>query len=185
MSSSVRSFAKRKKFLDALEVGDTPSKAARKAGEDLRFFKSWAKADENFKADWKEAYDQGTDFLEDAATERAIDKSDPLMMFMLKSRNPDKFDRSSKLEITGKINVEGAKGKLLNKLAKLKAQQEEIEEASFEEVKEEAKALPAPGEQFEPRPAVIRGSRRRAKVSSAGNRRPSSGAHEAAQSRGS
>lgn len=177
MSSSVRSFAKRKKFLDALEVGDTPSRAALKAGETLRFFKSWKNSDENFKRDWEEAYDEGTQFLEDAATERAIDKSDPLMMFMLKARDPDKYDRGGKLEIGVKVNVDGAKAKLLNKVAKLQAKlkEQEIEaaEETPEESQEEQRLLPAPGEAFEPQPAIIRGSRRNRKIASAGRQRPS------------
>lgn len=178
MSVFVRSFTKRKKFLDALEVGDSPSKAARKAGGTLQNFKSWRDADENFKRDWEEAEEEGTQFLEDAATERAIDKSDPLMMFMLKARKPEKYDRGGKLELSGNINVEGSKQKLLNKIAKLQAQKQISSEAGRENAQEreeesqEVKALPAPGQHFQPQPAVVRGSKRRRKVASAGREGP-------------
>lgn len=174
MSAFVRSYAVRKRFLDSLEVGDSPSKAARRAGGDLQNFKSWRNSDENFKKDWEEAEEQGTEFLEDAATERAIDKSDPLMMFMLKARKPEKYDRGGKLELSGNLNVEGSKAKLLNKIAKLQALKQGAIEVSGERAQEgqeevqEVKALPAPGEQFKPQPAVDRGSKRRRKVAGVG-----------------
>lgn len=118
--SAVRSFDKRKKFLDELELGMSPSRAAMAAGESLGFFKRWKESDANFARDWDEAVEQGTDYLEDEATIRATKKSDPLMMFMLKARRPDKYDRGSKLELSGGISVEGSKAKLLNKLAKMR-----------------------------------------------------------------
>ena len=178
MSHLIRSWKNRKRFLDQLEVGDSPSKAARSAGGTLAQFKAWRNADEDFKKDWDEAYEEGTQHLEDAATERAIDKSDPLMMFMLKARDPGKYDRGGKLELTGNINVEGSKAKLLNKIAKLQAKQIEDQTKAGqghtqggqekEEEVQEVKALPAPGQHFQPQPAVVRGSKRRGKVASAG-----------------
>lgn len=124
MSRFVRTFKARKIFLDRLGVGDSVSAAARAAGAEPRVFKAWRNSDPDFAQDWDDAIEEGTDFIEDVATERAIVKSDPLMMMMLKARRPDKYDRGSKLELSGGISVEGAKSKLLNKVARLQARGE-------------------------------------------------------------
>lgn len=168
---AARTFRKRHLFLEALEVSESETKAARMAGEDIRFFRRWRDQDENFRKDWEDALEAGTDHLEDAATERALTKSDPLMLAMLKARRPDKFDRGNKLQLTGTINVEGSKAKLLNKLAKLRAEQariegaqkaeEEEQEKEGQEKAEEQKLLPAPGKPFEPGVLIVRGSKRR------------------------
>ncbi len=47
--------------------------------------------DEQFKADWDDAVEQGTDALEDAAVQRAIkEKSDTMIISLLKSRRKEK-----------------------------------------------------------------------------------------------
>lgn len=121
MSRFVRTYKARKIFLDCLGVGDSVSAAARAAGGDPKNFRAWRKADPDFAQDWDDAIEEGTDFIEDVATERALTKSDPLMMMMLKARRPDKYDRGSKLELSGGFSVEGAKSKLLNKIARLQS----------------------------------------------------------------
>jgi len=163
MSQFVRTFKRRKLFLDQLAVGSSLSFAAAAAGGTPRQFKSWRQADSNFAEDWDEAEEQGTDFIEDAATERALRKSDALMAMILKARRPDKFDRGSKLELSGGISVEGSKTKLLNKLARLQAEgkvlqapDEEVPEIS-DEKHSEAPLLPAPEGSAKPK----RGSKRR------------------------
>lgn len=153
MSHWVRSFKKRKAFLDQLEAGDSVSAAARAAGGTAREFNAWRKDDPNFAKDWEEAEEAGTDFIEDVATNRALTKSDSLMAMILKARRPDKYDRGSKLELSGGISVEGSKATLLNKLARLKAQgalpqvdseaEQNLLEGS-EAVPTEPLALPAP-----------------------------------------
>lgn len=121
----VRSHRTRKAFLDALGVGDSESTAAAKAGGTIREFRKWKKEDEYFAADWDEAIEEGTDFIEDIATQRAILKSDPLMAMILKARRPEKYDRNSgKASVEVTVNVEGAKQKLLNKVARIKAQRQ-------------------------------------------------------------
>lgn len=122
MSHFVRTFKRRKLFLDQLELGSSVAFAAMAADGSVKNFKAWKAADPDFASDWDEAVEAGTDYLEDVATERAVKKSDALMMMMLKARRPDKFDRGSKLELSGGINVEGSKAKLLNKIARLQAQ---------------------------------------------------------------
>jgi hypothetical protein len=169
MSRFVRSFKSRKIFLDQLTVGNSLSFAANAAGASLSQFRRWRESDENFAKDWDEAINEGTDFIEDVALDRALKKSDALMQMILKARRPDKYDRGSKLELSGGISVEGAKGKLLNKLARLQAQGaissgslEEVEEVSADQGSKEVapKLLPAPDHGD-----VGRGRKRRAAAS--------------------
>jgi hypothetical protein len=44
------------------------------------------------------------------------------MLAILKARRPEKFDRASKLELSGGLDVTGARAKLLNKIARLQAE---------------------------------------------------------------
>jgi hypothetical protein len=118
----VRTHKARKKFLDELAVGSSVSAAARAAGGTPSNFRRWRASDPNFADDWDDAIEEGTDFIEDVATDRALKKSDPLMMMMLKARRPEKYDRGSKLELSGGIDVAGAKQTLLNKIARIQAQ---------------------------------------------------------------
>lgn len=110
----------RDKFLEALAAGDTVIEAASAAGRGRRDFYRLKPEDAEFAAAWKAAYDEGTDKLEAEAERRAIegvprrsyDKdgnlvreeqiySDGLMMFMLKSRRPEKFRDNLKVEHGG------------------------------------------------------------------------------------
>jgi hypothetical protein len=175
MSHFVRSFSRRKTFLEALELAESETKAAALAGGTLKQFRRWAEEDENFKKDWDDALEAGTDYLEDVATERAVTKSDALMLHMLKVRRPEKHDRAKQVEVGGTINVEGAKGKLLNKLAQiraqaaLEAQERDAEEKREEEGEaEEIRLLPAPGQEFSAGPAIARGCKRSRKIAGVG-----------------
>lgn len=174
MSRFVRTFKARKLFLDCLAAGDSISKAARAAGGTTSIFKRWKAEDVNFAADWDEAIEEGTDFIEDVATERAMKKSDPLMLAILKARRPEKFDRANKLELSGGIDVTGARARLLNKIARLQAEgsvpagssQEESEVLAAEAPPKQL-ALPAPHvsdlhERGRKRRAAEQGNRRKA-----------------------
>lgn len=172
MSHFVRTYKRRKLFLDQLAVGNSVSFAANAAGGTTSNFKKWRDSDPDFAADWEEAVEEGTDFIEDVATERAMKKSDPLMLAILKARRPDKYDRGSgKAGVEVNINVEGAKAKLLNRIARLQAQGqlptdggEEGVEASgvepekVEPITDETRLLPAPGNEA----VSIKGRKRRA-----------------------
>lgn len=153
MSRFVRTYAARTAYLDQLSCGSSESAAAEAAGGTVSAFRAWRKSDENFQKDYEDAIESGTDFLEDAAFNRAVTKSDALAIFLLKARRPDKYDRGSKLELSGGISVEGAKSKLLNKIARLQAAgqisdggEEEGAEVSGDQSLEgpETKLLPAP-----------------------------------------
>lgn len=164
--SSPRTHHKRKLFLDQLELGQSPSFAALAAGESLGFFRRWRDTDRNFKQDWEDAEEAGTDYLEDVATERAVKKSDQLMAMILKARRPEKYDRASKLELSGGISVEGSKQKLLNKLAKMRtvegqviSSSDAVPQADDGAKEETTKALPAP-EQHIDATAIRTGSKR-------------------------
>lgn len=164
MSRFVRTFKRRKIFLDQLAVGSSYSFAAAAADGTVKNFKAWRDSDPDFAADWEEAEESGTDFIEDAATDRALKKSDPLMAMILKARRPEKYDRGSKLELSGGISVEGSKQKLLNKIARLQAQgqlsrgpvETELEVPETEPEEAEPLQLPAPSD------IPIRGRKRRA-----------------------
>lgn len=168
--SFVRTFKRRKLFLDQLEMGASVSFAASAADGSVSAFKNWRNADPNFASDWDEAIEAGTDFLEDAAMQRGLRKSDALAMFFLKARRPDKYDRGSKLELSGGINVEGSKAKLLNKIARLQAQRGVLPGSGEEEPKvlgdfsQAEEGLESPPVQHQPDPSSIpgRGSKRRA-----------------------
>lgn len=172
MSRFIRSFKRRQIFLDVLAAGNSISLAAHAAGGTSRNFKRWREEDENFAQDWDDAIEEGTDTLEDAAMTRALTKSDALAMFMLKARRPDKFDRGSKLELSGGISVDGSKQKLLNRIARLAGQnilpqaaQEEESSLPGEDEETAPKLLPAPDGD----PLPDRGHKRRA--ASGGDRR--------------
>jgi len=100
---SLKSYKTRKIFLDWLEKGFSPSKAAKKAGYSLRAFQAWKEADINFSQDWEDAFDAGSDTLEDVATLRAKRGSDGLLTTLLKARRPDKF-REKQSDINVKVN---------------------------------------------------------------------------------
>lgn len=156
MSQFVRTFKRRRIFLDQLEAGNSISFSAHAADGTTQQFKRWKDSDPNFASDWDDAVEAGTDYIEDVATERALKKSDALMQMILKARRPDKYDRGGKLELSGGINVEGSKSKLLNKIARLQAAGQFTgtpigegaalpgTESSKEEITPEQKLLPAP-----------------------------------------
>jgi hypothetical protein len=160
MSHFVRTYWRRKTFLDQLAIGDSISKAADAADGSVRNFKSWRESDPDFAKDWDEALESGTDYIEDVATERAIKKSDALMGMILKARRPEKYDRGGKLELSGSVNVEGSKQKLLNRIARLQASSIVPDEGPVESLPlpepEAQKVLAAPAAPLE------RGSKRRA-----------------------
>lgn len=103
MSGNTRSHKVRKLFLDQIERGYSPSKAAKAAGENLRFFKDWKGDDQNFALDWEDATERGADRLEDVATKRAIRGSDSLLTTLLKARRPEKFREKSGSDVNIKV----------------------------------------------------------------------------------
>ena len=78
-------------FLAALEQGYSVTFARKKAGLDRAVLKAWRAGDDGFAEAWDAAVEAGTDLLEDLARERVATGGDSLLMFLLKSRRPEKY----------------------------------------------------------------------------------------------
>lgn len=107
-------------FLAALMDGSTVTVSAEQASVDRATVYRWREKDVEFAKAWDEALEAGTDRLEQEALRRARDGvakpvyqggkqvgqvqeySDTLMIFLLKSRRPDKFRDRVSAELTGK-----------------------------------------------------------------------------------
>lgn len=59
----------------------------------------WKADDDIFKADCEQAYDIGTQGLEDVADNRAKRRSDTLLMFLMKGRDPKYRDNKTIVEV--------------------------------------------------------------------------------------
>jgi hypothetical protein len=88
MSRTIRTPKNRQKFLEHLSTGASVRASARAAGFGRRTAFEWKAADPVFAAEWEEAYETGTECLEEVARVRAMEKSDSLLMFLLKARRP-------------------------------------------------------------------------------------------------
>ena len=126
-------------FLDALRQGLSVTAACKAAPMGLRTAYNLRSSDEAFKAAWDAAIEEGTDRLEDEARRRAFEGieaplvsagklvattrrySDRLLIFLLKSRRPEKYRERTSIEHGGGIDVTGAKEALERKLAGLAA----------------------------------------------------------------
>lgn len=75
----------------ALEQGYSVTFARKKAGLDRAALKAWRAEDDGFAEAWDAAVEAGTDLLEDLARERVATGGDSLLMFLLKSRRPEKY----------------------------------------------------------------------------------------------
>jgi len=78
-------------FLAALEQGYSVTFARKKAGLERAALKAWRSGDDGFAEAWDAAVEAGTDLLEDLARERVATGGDSLLMFLLKSRRPEKY----------------------------------------------------------------------------------------------
>jgi hypothetical protein len=88
------------KFLATLSEGWPVGTAARIAG----IYRSTAyrrrKADPEFAKAWDDAFETGTDFLEEQALRRAMEHSDHMMITMLRARRPETYGEKLRLEHT-------------------------------------------------------------------------------------
>ena len=91
---------KKAKFLSVLAEGGSVTQAASAIGVARKNVYEWRKKDEQFKADWDDAVEEGTDLLEDVAVRRAKDHSDTLLIFLLKARRKERY--AERQEHTGK-----------------------------------------------------------------------------------
>lgn len=109
-ADSKKTPAKIKKFLDSLRENGNVSKAAQAAKVSRQTPYNWAAEDEDFKAEWEEAEEEGVDRIEEEAYRRAVygveeplhhqghltghtvqKYSDTLLIFMLKSKRREVY----------------------------------------------------------------------------------------------
>jgi hypothetical protein len=103
---SNRIAGKRAILLEAIAAGMTVAEAAARAGMSWRSVYDWRAADPAFAADYERAYDAGTDIYEQEARRRAFEGSDLLLMFLMKQRDAQRFNkRMVELKLTGDPNA--------------------------------------------------------------------------------
>lgn len=113
----------RERFLDALATGVSVAKAALAGGVSRATVYRWREADEAFAQLWDDAYEAGTDALEDEARRRAVEGtqkpvfykgevvghvreySDTLLAMQLNARRPEKYRTNHKVEMTGGVKI--------------------------------------------------------------------------------
>ena len=83
----------RRKVFAALRAGKSIAAAARAAGIGRRTAYDWRDRDAAFAARWDEAWEIGTDCLEDLALKGAEEGSERLLLALLKARRPDRYQR--------------------------------------------------------------------------------------------
>lgn len=96
---------KTEKLLGALRSGYAIGTACATAGIARDTYYRWREVDPDFAALADDALMYGTDILEDVAFQRAVLASDTLLIFLLKSRRPDKYRETTKVEVEGEIGV--------------------------------------------------------------------------------
>lgn len=106
---TIRTARRRARFLEALGECAIVSRAAKAAGVSRNALYEWRRDDPDFARDWETAVELGIAALEDEALRRVLDGvdtpvfyagkqvatvrkfSDPLLMFMLRARRPDRY----------------------------------------------------------------------------------------------
>lgn len=76
-----------------IEGPEEESVAVRQAGVPYPLFQQWKREDEVFAAALQQAFQQGTETLASIGLKRAARKSDRLVEFFLKERDPERFNQ--------------------------------------------------------------------------------------------
>ncbi|MBO6505177.1 MAG: hypothetical protein JJ850_10340 [Kordiimonadaceae bacterium] len=129
----------KKAFLNALSAGHSVRAAAEAAGAAFDEPHNWRESDRAFADRWQRAEDAGTDVIEDEAYRRAVtgvekpiyrggevvghvaDYSDSMLMFLLKSRRPDRYGGKAgdgaldAAALAERLNLKGARDGLKRK----------------------------------------------------------------------
>ncbi|MBI1188298.1 MAG: terminase [Alphaproteobacteria bacterium] len=110
-------------FLAKLRTGASVTAAAKIAGVGRATVYRWRDEDEAFAAAWADAYESGTDLLEDEARRRALEGvekpvfykgvvvghvrefSDTMMAMQLNARRPEKYRVNHKVEHAGAVTL--------------------------------------------------------------------------------
>lgn len=88
-----RTPGKRQIILDAISQGLTIAEAAHAAGMVRNTIAEWRRDDVEFAAAFEQAYADGTDAWEAKGRQRAWDGDTSLYIFLMKSRDPHRFNR--------------------------------------------------------------------------------------------
>jgi hypothetical protein len=91
-------------FLAALRAGKSIAGAAGAAGLGRRTVYDWRERDPAFLERWDEAWDEGTDRLEDLALRGAEEGSERLLLALLRARRPERYARTV-VEHDGSLEV--------------------------------------------------------------------------------
>jgi hypothetical protein len=103
---SKRTKSKEKKILDCLRSGGTIKEAVEAGGIGRTTLFEWKSEDPEFAALVEAAIEDGTDALEGIARDRAKEKSDLLLMFILKKRRPE-FRDNHQVQVEAGDNLTG------------------------------------------------------------------------------
>lgn len=134
---------KMRRVIEGLRRGLSAGDAAKCAGVARATVYKWREEDPQFAKEWVEAVEEATDVLERVAYERAVEKSDYLVTFLLKARRPDVYQPKHQVEVRGSVDVThsltGAAVELLEELRRrVQAVPEPVEiEGEAEEVEGE------------------------------------------------
>jgi hypothetical protein len=102
---TVRTPEKRAIVLEALADGLTLREAAKSAGIGRATLWEWRQADPAFERECRDAYNDGTDKLEEVARNRAFAGSDLLLIFLLRQRDAERFNkRMVEVRVAGNVN---------------------------------------------------------------------------------
>ncbi len=91
----------RRKVLEALRQGASISGAAKIAGVNRTTVYRWMDKNPRFAKDVADAYDEGTDHLEDVVLRLALEGNLGAAIFLLKGRRPQKWRERVQVEHTG------------------------------------------------------------------------------------
>jgi len=94
----------RETIRDVLASGRSIGSACRAAGIARQTYYEWRELHEDFRAMTDEAYEDGTDHFEDVAADRAEDRSDAMLIAILKARRPDRYRETQKHELSGRVD---------------------------------------------------------------------------------
>jgi len=98
---TVRTAKKRQQFLKALSNGLWVGAAAASAGLGRTAVYAWRHDDAQFAAEWEDAFERGTDMFENALRGLAAKGDLGAIIFALKARRPDVYNRRMMLAVGG------------------------------------------------------------------------------------
>lgn len=129
-------------FLEILQRGHTPSFAARWLGVSPAYFYVERNKYPTFAERWKSAYEEGTDTLEEHALKMALEGNERLVIFLLRVRNPHRFNISANSNNNHQFAPLQFENKAPIDLSKLSQEERDVLERIL--LSQSGNALPAP-----------------------------------------